>query len=177
MGLTRIPKSSAIRGFAILLLLLSGLTGCARHNEDQLRTLLSRWFSIGDVAYFKSRMSCTAAMFETRSSQVKSALRIEAEMTRALRNLERTGIMALSLDEKSPDQVFVEITNANRSLGLAVQEAALMARDCMDVDTKGAFHAALSNVESLFVWHKEEAALIVFNPQQRQALFVSREAG
>ncbi|MCP5037335.1 MAG: hypothetical protein GY945_07015 [Rhodobacteraceae bacterium] len=166
-----------LRAFPVLFLGLTILAACARHDQDEVRVLLSRWFSLGDTVYFSSQQSCTAAVFEIRSEQVKSALRLETEMTRALRTLEKTGVLTLSIEGKSPDQIFIDVTNADRSLGMGVQEAAILSRDCMDEATEGAFHAALSSVTSLFVWHEEEASLVIFDRQQKRVLLVSGAGG
>ena len=155
------------------LVCLTVLTACARHGQDEVEKLLSRWFSLGDPVFFYSTRGCTAAVFETRSTSIKSALRLESEINRALFTLERTGTMAVKVDGVSPDQVFITVMNAKRSIGVYVQQAAIEGRDCMDEETEGAFHAALSNPRALFVWHPAEGALVLMDNDQGLIFFAS----
>lgn len=162
-----------MRHLSLLMFCALSLSACSRHGENEVRTLLDRWFALGEQVYFQSAFRCTAAVFDLRSTEPKSALRIENEMTRGLRILERTGIMALSLEGESPDQVFLAIMNANRNIGVPVQVAAVLSRDCMDLTTEGVFHAALTNTNSLFVWHGDEASIIILDPDQKVVVLAS----
>ena len=157
----------------VLLAALGFLTGCARHDQGEVKALLNRWFSLGDPVYFYSTRNCTAAVFETRGPSIKSALRLETEINRALFTLERTGTMAVKVDGVSPDQVFLTVINAERAIGVYVQQAAIEGRDCMDEETEGAFHAALSNPTGLFVWHPAEGALVLMDNDQGMVFFAS----
>lgn len=157
----------------IAIICFAALSGCARHAEDDLRQLLNRWFSLGDTVYFQSKVRCTAAVFELRVSEVKSALRLETEIRRGLFTLERTGIMALTLPDQSPDQVLLSVIEADPKVGAPVQNAAVFGRDCMDQEAEGAFHAAITGVESLLVWLPDEAALVLFDPVNRRVVLAS----
>lgn len=162
-----------LRPWALLIVCALTLSACSRHNENDVRTMLDRWFSMGDQVYFKSAYRCTAAVFDLRSVQAKSALQIENEMMRGLRVLDRTGVMALSLEGESPDQVFLSIMNANRDVGVPVQVAAVLSRDCMNAATEGVFHAALTNPEALFVWYGDEASIVIMDPIQKVVILAS----
>ncbi len=152
---------------------LSALSACSRHGEDQLRQMLDRWFWLGDTVYFQSQMRCTAAVFETRISDVKSALRVETEIRRGLFTLERTGVLALALPGQSPEQVLLTLINSNRSIGSPIMNTALFGRNCMDADTEGAFHAAVSGAQSLLVWVPEEKTLIILDSENERLVLAS----
>lgn len=162
-----------LRPLAVMFVFIAALSACSRHNEDEISTLLTQWFALGDQTYFKSEFRCTAAVYTLRSTYPKAALRIETEMIRALFSLRRTGVLALSLANQSPDQVFISIMDADRAVGVPVQVAAVLSRDCMDLKTEGVFHAALSNPASLFVWHADEESIIIMDPLQKVAILAS----
>ncbi len=162
-----------LRLFTAVCVCIAALSACSRHNEDEIRTLLMRWFALGDQAYFKSEFRCTAAVYALRSTYPKSALQIETEINRALFSLRRTGVLALSLANQSPDQIFKSIMDTDRAVGVPVQVAAVLSRDCMDIETQGVFHAALSNPASLFIWHTGEESIIIMDPLQKVAILAS----
>lgn len=164
---------SRLRFALIAMMCLAALSACSRHGEDQLRQMLDRWFWLGDTVYFQSQMRCTAAVFETRISDVKSALRLETEIRRGLFTLERTGILALTLPGQSPEQVLLTLINFDRSIGSPIMNAALFGRNCMDADTEGAFHAAVSGAQSLLVWVPEDEILIILDSENERLVLAS----
>ncbi len=165
------------RHIAGSLVALTVLTACARHDEGDVRVILDRWFSLGETQYFYSNRACSAAMYTSRGGGPKSALQVQTEMRRALAALARRGEMALAIPGQNPDQTFLDIMNADRPIGVAVQAAALGARHCMDDATEGAFHAALSNPDALFAWHAGERALVLYDPGQKAVFWASSEGG
>lgn len=165
-------KYFRLKSMCFLLALLT-ITGCARHNQTDVQALLMRWFALGDTVYFSSKFRCTAAVYDLRSVQVKSALRIETEIQRGLMTLRRTGTMALRLEGESPNQVFLSVMNADRAVGVPVQVAAVLSRNCMDLETEGVFHTALINPASLFVWQQDEESLVVLDPDQKKVILAS----
>ncbi|HGG06084.1 MAG TPA: hypothetical protein ENK28_11550 [Aliiroseovarius sp.] len=165
------------RHIAGSLVALTVLGACARHDQGDVRAVLDRWFSLGEAQYFYSSSACSAAMYPVRGGGAKSALQIDTGIRPALAALARRGEMAVAISGQNPDQTFLDIMNADRPTGVAIQAAALGARHCMDDATEGAFHAALSNADALFVWHGGERAVVVFDPGQKAVFWASSDGG
>ncbi len=150
---------------------------CAQMDEAGARAILERWFWLGEMRYFNSTRTCTAALYELRSGEVKSALAPEARVGAALAALERGGVLALTHPEGTPDEAFVEVMNRSRPVGVALQETAFSARACMDEATEGAFHRMFSAPGALLVFDRGAGLVAVMEPQARQVLLVAGTAG
>ncbi len=152
---------------------LLGLAACFGPGEEEVRAEVSRWFVVGEPQYFKSTMNCTAAALPLRQLEPRAALQLQDDIPRALHWLEQDGVMALRLEGRTPDQAFIDVMNAKRSVGVHVQSAALNGKQCMDAATEGAFRAALTNPQAIFVWDRAKGAVVLMDPDQELVFWAS----
>ncbi len=146
------------------------LTACARHSEDELRARLKNWFSLGDTLYFQSQMGCTAALFAAQSDGVKAALPLGNQAETAVFDLRQRGVIGLMKADRSPDQWFIDVMNADRPTGVAVQAAAIRAKACMSEDMRAQFQKALRQKGAVFVYDDKLKILALFDPESRRVL-------
>ena len=153
-----------------VLLGLAVLAACARMDEAGARQLLERWFWLGDNTYFNSTGECTAAAYDLRSADIKSALALDNNVRPALATMKRRGVLALSHPEGTPDEGFVAVMNADRQTGVALQEAAFSARACMDTPTEGVFRQLLSTPGAVLVFDREAGVMAVMDPKSQRVM-------
>lgn len=149
------------------------LSGCTRHGEAEVRTMLTRWFSLGETEYFKSTFDCTAAMFHVQTDQVKSALQINTDAGTALFEYGRSGTMVLANPEQTPNEGFLELMNTDRPIGIAMQAASVLGKNCMDEYIESAFFYAMQNPKSVMVFRRDEMAMVLLDPRTRLVIFAS----
>ena len=153
-----------ITGLALVLAGLLALAGCERHSEDEARALLSGWFDLGETLYFESRRSCTAGVFRVKSMDVKSRVPAFSTAEAVVMNGKQSGAFALKDTGKTADALFIDLMNADRPTGVAIQSAGLEARPCMDEKVRNAFFSALTADPSVVVFSRPDAAFAVLDP-------------
>lgn len=159
-------RARALAGLLSLVI----LAACARMGEDEARAILERWFWLGDNVYFNSTRECTAALYELRSGEIKSALAVDNSVRAALAALERRSVMALRHEEGTPDEAFIEVMNQDRPVGVALQYAAFSARACMDEAAEGAFHQLFSSPGAVLVYERSANVVAVMDPDLRMVV-------
>lgn len=164
---------SVIIGLLGLILLLAG---CTRHSEAEVRERLTRWFSLGETLYFKSSLGCTAALFKVQTDQVKSALQPNSDAGTALFEYGRSGLMVLANPAQSPNDGFLELMNADRPIGIAMQSAAIMGKSCMDENMESAFFYAMQNPKATLVFNREDTSMVLIDPGTRLVIFASGDS-
>lgn len=152
------------------LLGLAILAACERMDEDEARAILERWFWLGDNVYFNAARECSAAVYELRSGEVKSALALDSGVGAALATLQRRGVMALSHQKGTPDEAFIEVMNQDRPVGVALQYAVFSARTCMDEAAEGVFHQLFSSPGAVLVFDRETSVVAVMDPKLRMVV-------
>ena len=160
------------RGRAIAALCaLALLVACQRHSEEEARTLAAGWFDLGETLAFESRSACTAAVFRVKSGAVKSRLPLFDSAEAVLASGRQDGPFALSVTGKTADQLFIDLMNAHRPTGVAIQAVGLSARPCMDDRVKQAFFSALNADPSVVVFSRGDSAFAVLDPVRALAVF------
>ncbi|MFD1160040.1 hypothetical protein [Roseovarius aestuarii] len=148
----------------LAVLVVAVLSGCWREDEDELRSRLDRWFSIGDTVAFHASPDCVAASFRLVQMQVKSPLSVATAAPDALRTLSHRGAVALDNPLQAPDAALIEIVNADRLTGMTMRRAALEGRLCMNEETESAFRYALDNPRSILAFDAGSATLMLLDP-------------
>jgi len=163
-------RKYVIFGLLGLVLLVSG---CMRHTEEDLRALLTRYFPLGETVYFESQVGCTAAMFKVQTDEIKSALQINRDAGSALFEYGRSGILMLADPEQNPNDGFLELMNADRPIGILMQEASILGKDCMDEATESGFFYAMQNPKATLVFMRGEGAMVLMDPATRLVIVAS----
>lgn len=153
------------RGGAVLALAaLLALGGCERHSEAEARALVAGWVDLGDTLYFESQRGCTAAVFRVKSADIKSRVPVFDSAEAVVASARQNRPFALSAPGKTADQLFIDLMNADRPTGVAVQAVGLEAKPCMNGKASNTFYAALNADPSTVVFSREDAAFAVLDP-------------
>ena len=158
------------------LLALAGLLtlgACDRPSEDEARALMSGWFDLGETLYFESQSGCTAAIYRVKSGDVKSRVPLfdTAEAVVISGHLQKP--FALSVRGKSADALFIDLMNADRPTGVAIQAVGIHARACMNERARNTFYAALTADPSTVVFSRAAHAFAVLDPVRGVVMLTS----
>lgn len=161
------------RRVASSLALLLVLTACQRHSEAEARALLAGWVDLGETLFFESRRQCTAGVFRLRSADVKSRVPLfdSAEAVIATGRQERP--FALAEADRTADQMFIDLMNADRPTGVAIQSASVEARPCMSAKARNSFYAALNAEHSVVIFSRPDMAYAVLDPMRGTVILTS----
>ncbi|PIE13899.1 MAG: hypothetical protein CSA70_04100 [Rhodobacterales bacterium] len=159
-------------GLALGLAGMAALAGCDRHDETGARSLAAQWFDLGETVYFNSHSACTAAVFRAKSGALKAQMPLFSSVEAVMAN-GRQNAFALSVDGMTADQMFIDVMNADRPTGVAMQAAGLEARNCMDEATRTAFYNALRTEGGVVVFSREAGAFAVLDPQSGLVVLTS----
>lgn len=160
-------------GAGLALAGLLALAGCARHSEEEARALVAGWADLGETLYFESRRACTVAVYRLKSADVKARVPLFESAEAVIRNGRQEGAFALSVPGKTADRLFIELMNADRSTGVALQEVMLEARPCMSGTARNSFYAALNADPSVVIFSRGQAASAVLDPVRGIVVFTS----
>ena len=155
-------RSLARPSFAVMGLAL--LAACAQMSEAEARAALARWFVPGDSLYFKSKSTCTAAVYSLRSGAVRSALPVLGNVTDALEQMRARGVLGMGHPDGTADEAFVAVMNADRATGVALQNAAVGARSCMDDTTQGIFNQLLTTRGAVLAFDPDTGLVAIMDP-------------
>ena len=151
-------------GAALALAGMMALAGCERHSEEQARALMEGWFDLSETLYFESQRACTAAVYRVKSMDVKSRVPLFDNALTVVMNGKQDGPFALSVRGKTADALFIELMNAHRPTGVAIQAAGLEAKPCMSDKASNSFYAALNAEPSVVVFSRADHAFAVLDP-------------
>ena len=160
-------------GLALGLAALMTLTSCARHTEDAARALVSQWFELGETLYFESKSKCTAAVYRVRTGDVKSRVPLFASVDAVSANGQQDRAFALTVPDTSADALFIQLMNADRPTGVAIQAAGIEARNCMTEKARNTFYAALTVQPSVLVFSPGDGAFAVLDPLRHLVVLTS----
>lgn len=153
-------------------LAVAGLAGCAMDDEAQVRAELGRWVEPGATLYFESRLACTAARFEVRSSELHPSVEVVRHLEDGLRLVAAGRSVAFHLDGKSPTAISEEVMSADLPGGIGLLSAGVGGKDCMDEAEQIRFFAALHDPSVVMVYAPATNALALLDPNQREVFFV-----
>jgi hypothetical protein len=159
-----IPNAPLLLPLGPLLALIALVAGCARDAEAAQRDRLMAWFAVGETVEFAARSDCAAGLYRLVNGRVKAALPVVDDPGEMRRALAQRGQAALRRAGQSPDQMMVDMANAERPIGMAMRRAGLEARPCMGQATQGAFRHLLETPDAVLAWDAERGALILMDP-------------
>ena len=143
---------------------LLAVAGCDRHSEDDARALLAGWFDLGETLYFESQSGCTAGVFRVRTMDVKSRVPLFGSAEAVVASGRQDDAFAVSVSGSTADKLFIDLMNAHRPTGVAIQAAGLAARECMNEKARNSFFAVLNADPSVVVFSRAEASFAVLDP-------------
>jgi len=143
---------------------LLALSGCGRVEEEEMRSLLGLWISLGDTVSFRARGDCAAGVFRLASPEIGSAMPVLRDPARAAAIIGAHGRMALDDPTLAPDRAMIRIANLDRSLGMRMRRAGLDGRACMDDLTESAFRHALTAPGAVLAYDAGLGAVILIDP-------------
>ncbi len=146
------------------LVLMVGLAGCARDDEDAQRERLMAWVSLGETVAFEAGPRCAVGVYELVTPDVKSALPLTDSMGAMRRAIAARGAAAVRLPGQGGDAVLVAMVNHHRETGMAMRRAALEARPCMDATAEGAVRQALERPGTIVAWDADAGMLALMAP-------------
>ncbi|MCF3594515.1 hypothetical protein LZG00_10930 [Rhodobacteraceae bacterium LMO-12] len=149
------------------------LGACDRHSEDEAHALMAGWFDLGETLYFESQSGCTAAIYRVKSGDVKSRVPLFDSVAAVVASDRLQKPFAISVRGKTADALFIDLMNADRPTGVAIQAAGINARDCMNERARNTFHAALNADPSIVVFSVSETAFAVLDPVRGVVMLTS----
>lgn len=175
IGRMRFNRHRSGVGFFAALAALLTLGACDRHSEEEAHALMAGWFDLGETLYFESRMGCTAAIYRVKSGDVKSRVPLFSSVEAVVASNRLQHPFALSVRGKTADVLFIDLMNADRPTGVAIQAAGVNARNCMNERARNTFYAALNADPSTVVFSRSVSAFAVLDPVRGVVMLTSGE--
>ncbi|MEZ5714429.1 MAG: hypothetical protein R3D85_04215 [Paracoccaceae bacterium] len=160
-------------GAALALAATLVLAGCQRHSEDEARALLGGWVELGDTIYFESQRHCTAAVYRVTSADIKSRVPLFDSAQAVVLSGKQDGPFALSEEGKSADKMFIDLMNADRGTGVAIQSASVEAKPCMNDKARNSYFALLNAEPSVVIFSRADRAYAVLDPVRGVVMMTS----
>ncbi len=147
------------------------LTGCDLDRESDVRAIVKDWVKLGETFYFVSQPSCTAALFDVKSTRVSSVLKKVRNLDAALRNLKGVQPIAFMLPGHSPTQVTEVIMTADLPTGLGLLTAGTSAKGCMAAEMENAYFNALLDPTSVMLFDPQSRSVAVFDNRNKRLFY------
>ncbi|WP_306155031.1 hypothetical protein [Roseovarius sp. MMSF_3281] len=151
------------------------VAGCGPEDEAAMRDRMGQYFSLRDTVTYDARRPCVAGVFRLADDRVKAAMPMAKGVKEMLGLLARRDLAVLNDPGQSPDAVFVEVMNTERSLGMQMRRAGLEARECMDAVTETAFRHALDGRGNM-VGYDAASGLLMLLDRRNRLLVIARGA-
>ncbi len=140
-----------------------------------MRAQVGQWFQLGGTMGFGVQADCAAGAFRLVDTQVGSGMPLVGSVPRAVRMLERRGVVGVDIPDQTPEDTMQSIVGADRTLGFKLRGVSLEARACMDALTTSAFGYALVNPRAVLAYDRQNQAMMVMDPDT-QVLIVAMGA-
>ena len=151
------------------------VAGCGPEDEAAMRDRLGQYFSLRETVVYEARQPCLSGVFRLSDDRIKAAMPVAGGVGEMLGLLARRKLALLNDPGQSPDDVFVQVMNAERARGIELRRAGLEARNCMDGVAQTAFRHALDGVGNLIAYDGESGLLMLLDRRNR-LLVVARGA-
>jgi hypothetical protein len=167
------PKTTSsirflLRVFPLALLL--PLAACLRlDTEEEVRAQVKTWVFLAQTRTFVSKPTCTAAIFDTISPDVRSmAVRRVSSVRSGLRLIQEGRTVAFDVEGLTPNDVSQQMMSMNLSEGMGLVSSFIgPSRVCMDDQFQVDIYYALMQPESLVIYDPGSNALgILHRPSQ-----------
>ncbi|WP_164727008.1 hypothetical protein [Shimia sediminis] len=150
----------------------AGLAGCAMDSEAAVRDELGQWVAIGATLHFDSRLSCTAARFETLSPHLLVGVRVASDLRDALQDISAGHSVAFAFANQSPTAVSEMVMSADLPDGLGLLSAGVGGKDCMDDAEQARYVAALNDTRVMMIYSPRTNAVTLLDPTRNEVFFV-----
>lgn len=147
------------------------LVGCDLDRESDVRASVEDWVKIGETLYFVSRSSCTAALFDVKSTRISSVLKKVRSLEAALRAVKGVQPIAFEIAGSSPTQVTEDIMTADLPTGLGLLTAGTSAKACMADEMGNAYYNALLDPTSIMIFDPELRSVAVFDNRNKRLFY------
>jgi len=147
------------------------VSACALDRERTVRALLNEWVVLGDAVFFKSTFNCTAAVYETRTTNVLSGAKKVRSIDRGLRLIDLESTVAFDVAALSPAQTYDLIDKASRMVSLPMLVSGLAAKDCFTDPLEAAYVVALNSPDAMLIYDPKNAALALFDRGGKQVFY------
>jgi len=154
---------------------LGVVAGCGPEDEAAMRDRLGQYFSLRETVAYEARRVCLAGVFHVADDRIKAAMPVASGVGEMLGLLGRRNLALLNDPRQSPDALFVEVMNVERTQGMQMRRAGLEALDCMDAVTETAFRHALDGRGNL-VGYDAKSGLLMLLDRRNRLLVIARGA-
>ncbi|MFW8593501.1 hypothetical protein [Cribrihabitans neustonicus] len=162
-----------LRTLLCLLAALAALSGCALDEETALRARLAGWVELGETYFFRSSMSCTAAVFHTgESPRITSLVERARSLETGMKMLGEGRPVVFAVAGKSPNALTEAIMSRDLPQGLGVLNSGLAGLSCMSDLVKAIYYQAIRNPASKLVFVPETRAMLVLDRQAMALIYV-----
>ncbi len=170
-GLVRI-----LRHMAVFAALGGLLTGCFRlDTEEAVRAQLGGWVFLAQTRDFTSRGTCTAAIFDTISGELRASgpLRRVDDLHAGQRLLSQGRAVAFEIPGMTPNMVSEGLMSVNLYEGLGLISSFVgPARACMDASFQADVYLALMSDETVMIYDPASNALVLLHRPSQIAFFL-----
>ena len=142
-------------------------------REAELRAEIGDWVAPGATLYFDSRMTCTAARFETLSARPLPAVAMARSLDAALGHIEAGRVVGFDLEGVSPTLISEAVMSADLPDGIGLLSAGVGGKDCMDDAEKTLYFAALNDPAVTMIYVPQGDMLLLLDATAKQ-VFVLR---
>jgi len=154
---------------------LGMVAGCGPEDETAMRDRLGQYFSLRETIAYEAQRACLAGVFHVADDRVKAAMPVASGVGEMLGLLARRNLALLNDPGQSPDALFIEVMNIERTQGMRMRRAGLEALDCMDAVTETAFRHALDGRGNL-VGYDAKSGLLMLLDRHNRLLVIARGA-
>ncbi|SMX49489.1 hypothetical protein [Maliponia aquimaris] len=168
--------SRTIRTFAALVALLGALAGCGPlDREETVRAQVRTWVFLAQTRSFTSRSTCTAAIFDTVSGELRTTgpVRRVTDLRAGQRALAAGQAVAFEVTGMTPNSVSEALMSINLSGGLGlVSSFTGPARSCMSEAFQHDIYLALMSEDTVLIYDPGSNALLLLHRPSQIAFFL-----
>ncbi|WP_294623512.1 hypothetical protein [uncultured Roseovarius sp.] len=154
---------------------LGVVAGCGPEDETAMRDRMGQYFSLRETVAYEARRPCLAGVFHVADDRVKAAMPVASGVGEMLGLLARRDRALLNDPGQSPDELFIEVMNVERTQGMRMRRAGLEALECMDAVTETAFRHAVDGPGNL-VGFDAQSGLLMLLDRRNRLLVIARGA-
>ncbi len=159
-----------------LVALTALLAGCFRlDTEAGVRAQLRTWLFLAQTRHFTSRSTCTAAIFETISGELRGSgpLRRVADLDSGQRLLAKGHAVAFELPGLTPNMVSEALMSVNLSEGLGLISSFVgPSQACMTEAFQNDVYLALMSPDTVMIYDPSHNALVLLHRPSQIAFFL-----
>lgn len=149
------------------------LAGCRLDREAALSEELARWISVAEVLEFRSRATCTGAVFRLKDTVISDRLTKATSVETAVHYLRADRPVVFKLLDTSPNEVSERIMTASLEQGLGMLSNGVgPAQRCLSDRAGLAFYAAIMSPEAVMIYDPGGNSLTLVHVQSKVPLAI-----